>query len=69
MLVLSRKRDEVVVIGGVIRVMVVEIQGDVVRLGFAAPDSVTIHRQEVHDKLAAGGLDPARRQYRSSPTR
>jgi carbon storage regulator len=62
MLVLSRKTDEVVVIGGVIRVMVLEIRGNVVRLGIDAPDDVTIHRQEVHDTIASQGLDPAQRR-------
>ena len=62
MLVLSRKTDEVVVIGGIVRVMVLEIRGHVVRLGIEAPDDVTIHRQEVHDTIAGQGLDPARRR-------
>jgi carbon storage regulator len=66
MLVLSRKTDEVVVIGGAIRVMVLAIRGDSVRLGIDAPDDVTIHRQEVHDTIASQGLDPARRRKRVS---
>ena len=51
MLVLSRKKDETIVIGDNIIVTVVEIVGDRVRLGFVAPKDVTIHRREVYDKI------------------
>jgi carbon storage regulator len=47
MLVLSRKRDEQIVIGDGIIVTVVEIRGDKVRLGVEAPLDVSVHRQEV----------------------
>lgn len=47
MLVLSRKIGEEIVIGDNIRVRVLSIQGNQVRLGFVAPRSVTIHRQEL----------------------
>lgn len=52
MLVLSRKRDESVVIGDrMVIVTVIEIRGDKVRLGFTAADDVTIHREEVFDAI------------------
>lgn len=47
MLVLSRKANEVVVIGDIVEVTVVEIRGDKVRLGFKGPLDIPIHRQEV----------------------
>lgn len=47
MLVLSRKKDETIVINGSIKVTVVEIRGDKVRLGIEAPRDVVVHRQEV----------------------
>ena len=47
MLVLSRKIGEEIVIGDGIRVKVLSVQGNQVRLGFIAPRSVTIHRQEL----------------------
>lgn len=47
MLVLSRKIGEEVVIGDDIRVRVLSVQGNQVRLGFVAPRSVQIHRQEL----------------------
>jgi carbon storage regulator len=51
MMVLSRKRDEKIVIGNDIVVTIVEIRGDRVRLGFEAPREVSIHRQEVFDAI------------------
>ena len=51
MLVLSRKKDEKIVIGDNITVMVIEIRGDKVRLGIDAPKEVTVHRQEVYEAI------------------
>ena len=51
MLVLSRKRDERIVIDGNIVVTVVDIRGDKVRLGIEAPKDVSIHRSEVYEAL------------------
>jgi carbon storage regulator len=55
MLVLSRKVGEEIVIGENIRLKVVAIQGNQVRLGFVAPRSVAIHRQEL---LEAAPTEP-----------
>ena len=51
MLVLSRKRDEKIVIGDRIVITVVEVRGDKVRLGIEAPTDVPVHRQEVYDAI------------------
>ena len=51
MLVLSRKRNEQIVIGDRIVITVVDIRGDKVRLGVDAPTDVPVHRQEVYDAL------------------
>lgn len=51
MLVLSRHRDEAIMIGPDIQVVVVEIRGDKVRLGIEAPKDVAVHRQEVFNKI------------------
>lgn len=55
MLVLSRHRDESIVINGNIRVMVVEIRGDKVRLGIEAPAEIEVHRQEVFEAIEREG--------------
>lgn len=54
MLVLSRKKDEVVTIGDNIKVMIVDIRGDKVRLGIDAPKEITVHRQEVYEAIQNG---------------
>ena len=51
MLVLSRKKNETIVIGDDITIVVVEIRGDKVRLGIEAPKEVPVHRQEVYDAI------------------
>jgi carbon storage regulator len=51
MLVLSRKKNEAIVIDNNIVVTVVEIRGDKVRLGIVAPKDVPVHRQEVYDAI------------------
>lgn len=63
MLVLSRQRDETIMIGDDIEVTVVDIRGDKVRLGISAPKSVTVHRKEVYEQIkrenrAAAELKP-----------
>ena len=51
MLVLSRKKDEKIIIGDSISIMVVDIRGEKVRLGIDAPRDVPVHRQEVYDAI------------------
>ncbi len=51
MLVLSRKKNESIVINNEIIVTVVEIRGDKVRLGIVAPKEVPVHRQEVYEAI------------------
>lgn len=51
MLVLSRKKNESIVINNDITVTVVEIRGDKVRLGIVAPKEVPVHRQEVFEAI------------------
>jgi len=53
MLVLSRKKNESIVIDNNITITVVEIRGDKVRLGIVAPKEVPVHRQEVFDLIHA----------------
>ena len=51
MLVLSRKKNESIVINDDIKIVVVEIRGDKVRLGVEAPKEVPVHRREVYDAI------------------
>ena len=52
MLVLSRKKNESIVIADmVIEITVVEIRGDKVKLGIEAPESVAVHRREVYEAI------------------
>ena len=70
MLVLSRKKNESIIINDHITVTVVEIRGDKIRLGIEAPKDVTVHRREVYEAIKnqqardagahAGAADPGR---------
>ncbi len=51
MLVLSRQRDETIMIGDDIEVTVVDIRGDKVRLGINAPPQIAVHRKEVYEAI------------------
>ena len=51
MLVLSRTRDETIMIGDDIEITVVDIRGDKVRIGINAPSHIAVHRKEVYDAI------------------
>ena len=59
MLVLSRQRDESIVIGDDIVVTIVDIRGDKVRLGIEAPKTITVHRQEVYEAIQRENSSPS----------
>ncbi|REJ68668.1 MAG: carbon storage regulator [Planctomycetota bacterium] len=54
MLVLSRKKNESIIIDDKITIVVVEIRGDKVRLGVEAPKEVPVHRREVYEAIQRG---------------
>ncbi len=63
MLVLSRQRDETIMIGDEVEITVVDIRGDKVRLGITAPRHIQVHRKEVYEAIKrenqqAAGLKP-----------
>jgi carbon storage regulator len=58
MLVLSRSIDEVVVVGSNIKVKVLEINGNQVRLGIEAPRTIAVNREEVQQRIQAGEPRP-----------
>ncbi len=51
MLVLSRQRDETIMIGDDIEITIVDIRGDKVRVGINAPKAISVHRKEVYDAI------------------
>jgi len=62
MLVLSRQRDESIIIGDNIVVTIVDIRGDKVRLGIEAPTEIPVHRREVFDAIQRENLQSSRMQ-------
>ncbi|MEM7474318.1 MAG: carbon storage regulator CsrA [Planctomycetota bacterium] len=63
MLVLSRHRDESIMIGDDVVITIVDIRGDKVRLGIEAPQDIPVHRQEVYEAIKrenqkAGQIQP-----------
>jgi carbon storage regulator len=74
MLVLSRQRDESIIIGDNIVITVVDVRGDKVRLGIEAPREVSVHRREIYEAIqrenkqaAQIRLDEARQIGKSNP--
>lgn len=58
MLVLSRKKNESIIINDDITIVVVEIRGDKVRLGIEAPKEVPVHRNEVYEAIRKSAAEP-----------
>jgi carbon storage regulator len=67
MLVLSRKKNESIVINNDITVTVVEIRGDKVRLGIVAPKEVPVHRREVFEAIHGKGSAPVQPSAEPAP--
>jgi carbon storage regulator len=67
MLVLTRKKNESIVINDVIKVTVVEIRGDKVRLGIEAPREIDVHRQEVYDQIHGNKHVDVRHEATTAP--
>lgn len=63
MLVLSRKKDEGIVIGGDVKIVVLEVRRDKVKIGIVAPKEVPVHRQEIQNTINL------KSQQKSSETR
>lgn len=60
MLVLSRQRDETIMIGDDIEITIVDIRGDKVRLGITAPNSIPVHRKEVYEAIQRENREAAK---------
>lgn len=59
MLILARKKDESIMIGDNIEITIIDIQGDQVKIGVAAPKNVDIHRKEIFLEIKAENLKAA----------
>ena len=59
MLVLSRQLDESIMIGDDIVITVVDIRGDKVRIGIAAPGAIPVHRQELYESIQRENMQAA----------
>ena len=60
MLVLSRHRDESIIIGDDVVITIVDIRGDKVRLGINAPQDIPVHRREVYEAIQRENLKAAK---------
>jgi carbon storage regulator len=68
MLVLSRKKNESIIINNDITIVVVEIRGDKVRLGVEAPKEVPVHRREVYEAIKRHEDDQRAARDQDSPS-
>lgn len=57
MLILTRRSGETLVIGDDIRIKVLEVKGQQVRIGVTAPREVTVHREEIYNRINQGNED------------
>src|SRR4051794_2072733 len=67
MLVLSRQRDETIMIGDDIEITIVDIRGDKVRLGITAPATIPVHRKEVYEAIQRENREAARVKMEDLP--
>ena len=62
MLVLSRRKDETIMIGDTVEITIVDIKGDTVRVGITAPRQVAVHRKEIYEAIKRENLAAAQQQ-------
>lgn len=60
MLVLTRRRGQAILIGDDVKIVVLEVSGDQIRLGVEAPRSVAVHREEVYDEIKSANQAAAK---------
>ena len=67
MLVLSRQRDQSIMIGDDIEITIVDVRGDKVRIGINAPKSISVHRKEVYEAIHREQQENAKRSHKDAP--
>jgi carbon storage regulator len=67
MLVLSRQRDQSIMIGDDIEITIVDVRGDKVRVGINAPRQVSVHRKEVYEAIRRENEESAAAEKPNSP--
>lgn len=67
MLVLSRQRDESIMIGDDVEITIVDVRGDKVRLGITAPKSIPVHRREIYDAIQREKAQKAEAEVHAAP--
>ena len=68
MLVLSRQRDESIMIGDDVEITIVDVRGDKVRLGITAPKHIPVHRREIYDAIQREKAEAAEAKAASNPS-
>jgi len=68
MLVLSRQRDESIMIGDDVEITIVDVRGDKVRLGITAPKHIPVHRREIYDAIQREKAEKAQAEAKATPT-
>ncbi|MBN1505778.1 MAG: carbon storage regulator CsrA [Sedimentisphaerales bacterium] len=67
MLVLSRQRDESIMIGDDVEITIVDVRGDKVRLGITAPKHIPVHRREIYDAIQREKAQKAEAEAQTNP--
>ncbi len=62
MLVLSRQKDESIIIGDDVEIIIVDVRGDKVRLGITAPKNISVHRREVYEAIQREKKEKAKKE-------
>ena len=63
MLILTRRITECIVIGDNIKISVLGVKGNQVRIGIAAPKEISVHREEIYDKIAGQTVNELSEEY------
>ncbi len=67
MLVLSRQKNESIMIGDDVEIIIVDVRGDKVRLGITAPKSVSVHRKEIYNAIQQEKADAEKNNNEKEP--